>query len=259
MLNYRRLCGWSALVFMATPVQSANVEVRVGGGQNVYVPARVTITLGDTVTFYNAGGLHNVVAEDGSFRCANGCDRAGGSGTPSSAAWRATVLPTEAGTIDYYCQVHGMPVGGYGGGVPMRGSIVVQPPDTPVVLDAAYSGNWYDPAQNGHGIQLEYLGNNVVTAFWFTFDNAGNQVWLNGAGTADGHRVQISTARVIGGRFPPNFNPALVQSTSWGTLTLTFASCQSARLDWTTTDPAFTPSGFMNLTRLTQVSGTSCP
>jgi plastocyanin len=87
-----------------------------------FTPNTVTIALGDTVTFRNGGGLHNAVSNPGSvtaFRCANGCDGAGGNGNPSSAAWSATVAFPAAATIGYFCDVHGAP------GVGMAGRILV--------------------------------------------------------------------------------------------------------------------------------------
>ena len=40
---------------------------------NTFFPRDLEIAAGDTVTWVNIGGRHNVAATDGSFRCANGC------------------------------------------------------------------------------------------------------------------------------------------------------------------------------------------
>jgi plastocyanin len=66
----------------------------------------VTINVGDTVTFRNNGGNHNVAADDGSFRCANGCDGQGGNGNPSTATWSFTRTFNEAGVVGYNCETH---------------------------------------------------------------------------------------------------------------------------------------------------------
>lgn len=123
------------------------------------------------------------------------------------------------------------------------------------------SGNWYDPAQNGHGFQFEVLKSapDVVTVFWFTFDAAGNQVWLSGAGRIEGNRLVVQTLRQTNGRFPPHFDSTTLTPLNWGTLTFTFADCTHARVDWTSVDPAFSASGTMQLEQLTQIAGTSCP
>lgn len=105
----------------AVPVAAATWTVEVGPGLT-YSPATVTISEGDTVRFVNRGGLHNVKANDNSFRCAHGCDGdgQGGNGASSSDIWFAMVTFPRAGTIGYYCETHGTPTSG------MRGTIIVE-------------------------------------------------------------------------------------------------------------------------------------
>ncbi|UXI70278.1 hypothetical protein [Tahibacter amnicola] len=150
-----------------------------------------------------------------------------------------------------------------GSGGPSRGIVSGRFDGTPAgssfTIRPGITGNWYDPAQNGHGFQLEILPNGVATAFWFTFDNAGNAVWINGAGNIQGDRVVMNAGRVLNGRFPPNFNPATIERRPWGTLTFTFTDCNNGRVDWNSTDSAFTPAGMMQLQRLTAIDGVGCP
>jgi plastocyanin len=103
------------------------VTVGANGGFS-FAPATLSIAAGDTVTWTYAGGTapHNVRSDAGSvtnFRCANGCDGAGGNGTPSAVGWTATVAFPTPGTIPFYCEIHGGP-----GGVGMSGSITVTTP-----------------------------------------------------------------------------------------------------------------------------------
>jgi plastocyanin len=112
-------------------VHATNFIVNVGGSSKTFVPQTLTIHVGDTVKFVNKGGVHNVVADDGSFRCAHGCDGdgQGGNGGASSSNWVATLTFTQPGTIGYFCETHGMPGGG------MFGTIIVQA-STPVRLQS---------------------------------------------------------------------------------------------------------------------------
>ena len=105
--------------------------VNVGGTNLAFAPQTITITVGGTVTFVNKGGLHNVVADDGSFRCAHGCDGDGhgGNGNATSSNWVASVTFTQAGTVGYFCETHGAP------GTGMFGTITVQAA-TPVRLQS---------------------------------------------------------------------------------------------------------------------------
>jgi len=110
-----RACAIAALFAMPAIAWSANHIVNVGQGGSVFVPNTVNATVGDTITFNNVGaspGFHNV-RSDGffTFRCANGCDGAGGDGSPSSTNWTSTVTLSAAGSEVFYCEVHGGPNG----------------------------------------------------------------------------------------------------------------------------------------------------
>ena len=106
---------------LLAPLGATTFTVEVGPGMT-FSPATVTIAEGDTVRFVNRGGLHNVKANDNSFRCAHGCDGDGhgGNGAPSLDIWFAVVTFPLAGTIGYYCETHGTPTSG------MRGTIIVE-------------------------------------------------------------------------------------------------------------------------------------
>ena len=74
-------------------------------------PTQLTINSGDIVRWTNAGGLHNVVADDNSFT----------SGAVSSSAWVFEHTFNSVGSNPYYCGQHGGP-----GGVGMSGVITVE-------------------------------------------------------------------------------------------------------------------------------------
>ena len=97
------------------PPQNASVNLN---SNDTFSPSTVTIRAGGTVTFTNLGGLHNVVADDGSFRCANGCDGSGGNGNAATNAWSVTVTFPNAGSVPYNCEIHVS----FG----MRGTVIVQ-------------------------------------------------------------------------------------------------------------------------------------
>ena len=111
--------------------QAATFIVNVGGDNPpTFSPRSITIQKGDTIAFINRGGLHNVKADDNSFRCARGCDgQPGGNGNVSASNWVASVTFKVPLTIGYYCEEHGAP------GQGMFGTITVQAP-TPVRLQA---------------------------------------------------------------------------------------------------------------------------
>lgn len=130
------------------------------------------------------------------------------------------------------------------------------PPLAPSSIDASYTGTWYDPAQAGHGLFVEVLNGGQLLAWWFTFGPDGQQSWFGGAGTIAGNRATIQVVRTLGGRFIPNFDPALIQNQPFGTLELSFADCASGRVDFDL--PQGYGRGSMQLRRLTVVAGVTC-
>jgi plastocyanin len=257
------------LLFGATSSWATSHTVIVGGassdpygsGQAVLMfnPSNLTINAGDTVTFTNAGGFHNVAANDGSFRCANGCanDGHGGTGDPSDDLWSSTITFNQAGTINYHCDVH-VSMG-------MTGSITVQgTAPTTVPITAGFSGAWYDPAQSGHGLLLQVLSgapsaSDQLVAYWYTFNPEGTQqAWFGGIGPINADTAVVTTFQTTGGRWIPNFDPATIVNNPWGTLTFTFSDCGHGRVDFSSTVAGF-GNGHMDLIRLTQLAGLSCP
>lgn len=245
----------AALLVCSAPAMAASHTVTVGGAGLRFSPRELTVNVGDTVTFTNAGGFHNVHAEDGSFRCANGCDSAGGDGTPSNSSWSATVTFGAAGTFPYTCDVHA--------DSGMTGTITVQGGGGSgnVPITSGFTGTWVDSAASGQmGFGIEVLPGNNLVAEGYTFAPDGGQVWIGGVGPISGDQaaITVTTINGPGGRFPPNFDPAQVQNTPWGTLTFTFTDCVHGQVAWNSTVAGY-GSGTMPLIRVTQPQGIACP
>ena len=216
-----------------------------------FYPESLTIDAGDTVTFYYYAdtmftGPHNVVADDGSFRCARGCDDDGqsGSGAPVRDGFGFSRDFSTPGRIGIHDEVSGV-----------RAEIVVLPR---IFLGAGFTGAWYDPAQSGHGLFLEVLPGNQLVAAWLTFDAAGNQAWFVASGSYSGYTAFLrGVDRPSGGRWIPNFDARQVTHNAWGTLVFTFTDCDNGRVDFFSFDPGFA-SGGMTLKRLTMPTGLTC-
>jgi len=235
-------------------VWGADFVVEVSpGGNDTFSPSTVTINTGDTVTFKLISGSHNVVSDTtGLFRCANGCDGSGGNGDAAN-NWSSVTLPfNTAGTFGYYCEPHGAP------GTGMHGTIRVNAPAFSIT--SGLSGLWYNQAQSGHGFDIQFPGNGVALAVWYTFDNVGNNVWIIGQGTYSGNKATLSAYTTTGGFFPPNFptDPNKISRTQWGTLTFTFSDCNNTVAAWVPLVAGYV-SGTMPLTRLSGIGGLSCP
>ena len=135
-----RVLAFTLMLFCVGNAQAKVAYVIVGGQSLSFSPPTIDIDAGDTVTFLNLGGLHNVVADDGAFRCARGCDNDGhgGSGAASSQLWLVSINFPTPGAVGYFCEVHGAP------GVGMSGTINVlgAPPSPPLASAVPTAGTW---------------------------------------------------------------------------------------------------------------------
>ena len=96
-----------------------------------FYPSPLVIQAGDTVKFFvyysnSFHGDHNVVADDGSFRCARGCDGEGGNGSPSS-EWSFTRIFDRPGRFAYHDEV-----------AKAKGVLVIQDAGAPAPIVTAY-------------------------------------------------------------------------------------------------------------------------
>ena len=120
-------------VAMANPF--TNHAVAVGGGANVFSPNQITIAEGDTVTWTNEAGFHNVVSDAVDE---NG-DPIFSSGTASIDNWTYEFTFNTAGTYTYICQPHAT--------IGMVGTVIVQEP-------TAVTVNTFDALNNNFFIPL---------------------------------------------------------------------------------------------------------
>jgi plastocyanin len=93
----------------ALPALAADQSVTASGF--TFSPSQVTVDAGDTVTWNNAGGTHNVVFDDGPAYTEPSL--------PSSDPWTRSRTFDDTGTFHYHCGFHGPS---------MSGSVVVVTP-----------------------------------------------------------------------------------------------------------------------------------
>ena len=161
------LAACSAVVFgLSCPALAAAANHVVTAMPNLtFSPKTLTINAGDTVTFTNDGGFHNVASDPGAvtaFRCANGCDGAGGNGSLSSAAWSATVTFPKAGSASFHCEAHGA-----AGGVGMSGTITIK--------GATAQKRRYDFNGDGKSDILWRNGTTGANSIWLSANSATKQ------------------------------------------------------------------------------------
>ncbi|MBD8525747.1 M23 family metallopeptidase [Pseudomarimonas arenosa] len=119
-------------------------------------------------------------------------------------------------------------------------------------MRACASGSWYSSTQNGHGIQAQVLdidGSRQLLIAWYVYVN-GKQTWLTGLGPISGKRAVVELRLTSGGQFPPDFDPAAVQSLPWGQAEFDFIDNQNMEMRWQSELEGF-GSGSLQLQRLT--------
>ncbi len=253
----------ASLVLCANLAQATEHNVSIGDDcdQNIgqplvcFSPLTLPIRVGDSVTFsiYSDGGAtgpHNVVADDGSFRCALGCDGEGGDGTPRdyTSLWHFTLTFDKPGIVTYHDETS-----------KAYGAIIVRA-SPGFAIGPGITGSWYGPDQSGHGLFVEVLPESRFLAAWFTFTPDGSaQSWFTGVGTYRNESAYIEDVELpTGGRWIPDFDPGQIKANLWGSLQFFFSDCNQAWVAFGS-GYGYGTSGGMKLTRLTQPLGLSCP
>lgn len=146
------------------------------------------------------------------------------------------------------------------GAFALAATLFVSAPAVAVKITSGISGNWYDPASDGQGLQFEVLdvdGTTMLFALWFLFDEQGNILWLFGLSEVEGDTVTLEMFQPEDGRF----GEPVTRSTRWGEITITFDGCNSATLEFTPASKAKaeqTGTGFKQLQRLTSIKSSEC-
>lgn len=196
-------------------------------------PDSLTIEVGDSVTWVNEQGFHNVNADDDSFRCANGCSGEGGNGNPAFDPWQFTRTFDEPGTITYHCQPHRED--------DHTGVIIVRAKDAQAQqANLGHTGSWFNPETDGQGFIIEIapevpgLEGPQMVVYWFTYaDGAPGGVethrWYQATGSIGFPSSVLDVFVVTRGVFD---DPNPVDFRTGGTITVTFTSCTKGTIEY---------------------------
>lgn len=189
-----------------------------------FEPEVLTIAPGDTVTWQNRQGVHNVHALDDSFT----------SGAPQGGMWSYSMtFNNEAPEIIYQDDAN----------PDMQGAIIVE---TPFAIEYGITGSWYDVTFDGQGFSIEIIpGTNTLLAYWFTYTPDGEQMWLLGTGEIVEGRAELVFYRTEGGLFN---DPTPPDAAVWGVGVFEFDDCRIATFVFASDDGEL--EGIMNLVRL---------
>src|SRR5688572_18180063 len=101
-------------------------------------------------------------------------------------------------------------------------------------MDPSYSGSWYNPAESGSGFNLEIFSSERALLYWYTYDEAGDPVWLYSEGELAGESIDFDVYYSDGMRFS-DLDTADKVNRRWGSLTMTFTDCRHATISYAST------------------------
>ena len=127
------------------------------------------------------------------------------------------------------------------------------------ILSACHSGNWFNPAQSGHGLSMVLFPRGSDTEAlltWYVYLE-GAPLYLVGTATTNGNSVTLDAYRTTGAQFGSAFRPRDVRASLFGKVTFSVSGANAATLRWQALDPLI-GSGEMPMTRLTQAAALPC-
>ena len=135
------------------------------------------------------------------------------------------------------------------------------PQGSDFTITPGITGSWYlPPERDGEGYNIEIVGETFapqLLAYFYTYDNDGNQMWLVGTGPVNGDTAVVPVKVTSGALYGDAFDKDDVDREDWGTLTFTFTSCNAGSVVRASTMGFGTTT--YDIQRLTSVISLSCP
>ena len=112
-------------------------------------------------------------------------------------------------------------------------------PEDTYVPGSEYSGSWYNDTQSGHGFSMEFGetddGSPLAIIYWYTYDTAGNPIFLVGSGEIDGSGLEV-TFNSPNGMSYGVFDPESVERPDGGTAYFEFSDESNGTFSYTPSD-----------------------
>lgn len=128
-------------------------------------------------------------------------------------------------------------------------------------LSAGHSGTWYSPGRNGEGFVFEVVegpDQPSIVAYYYTYDQRKQMYLLGSKSFAPGAtHVTIPMKITSGASFGFAFSPSDVFRKDWGTLKVSFDSCESGTVVYESNLDF--DNATIEIIRLTKIKGLACP
>ena len=96
-----------------------------------------------------------------------------------------------------------------------------------------------------------------MLAYFYTYDDAGNQMYLVGSGEVDGDTAVVPVVVTSGPSYGDDYDKDDLVRETWGTLTFTFTSKDTGTVERASTMGFGTTTE--DIVRLTSATGLECP
>jgi len=129
-----------------------------------------------------------------------------------------------------------------------------------ISINRYLSGSWNNVNQSGHGFSIEVISDEVSVIYWFVYHPDGTPTFILAVGKNIGNMIVADAYYNSGMRFGV-FDPAEREEIPWGQIKITFHSCSSATLDYSSElsyEGMPYGSGSIPLTRLLSIDGMQC-
>ncbi len=123
---------------------------------------------------------------------------------------------------------------------------------------AMQTGSWFSPERNGQGFTLQWLDDAQALITWFTYNERGEQFWIQAQGRAQGDDIVFPDAIATRGpRFGSAFDRSELELFPWGEIHLSLG-CRTGRIEYHSELEQFGQGGY-DLARLSIPAGLECP
>ena len=126
-------------------------------------------------------------------------------------------------------------------------------------IESGHTAMWFDPARSGEGWVLEILHTNHALLYWFTYDEEGNQRWVQGVGNivsaGDGDVIEFGEIYITRGpKFGPDYDADDLEIEVVGQASMSFENCDKGEFTYSAFDQAQT----IPIQRLSQTMAAGC-
>jgi len=127
-------------------------------------------------------------------------------------------------------------------------------------LEPGHTAMWFNPDRNGEGLVVEVLSSDRILLYWFTYDDEGNQRWLQGVGLLSEDEEDSQSIEILefyltrGPTFGATFDPEDLEILPVGSASLSFQGCESAIFSYDVNGQV----GQIPVVRLSRTMGSTC-